>query len=82
MNNEVTGILIEAIRVLMLVGIPVVLASLVAGAAAGVLQAVTAIQEPVVGYAARLGAIAAVLYFMLPSFSSSILSLAERAFRT
>ena len=64
-------IVYQGMRVLFLLGLPVVAAVSLAGTLAAALQAATTIQDPAIGYAARLGALVAVLYFLLPSLSGS-----------
>ncbi len=80
-SAELIEAFIDAIRTLVLLGLPLVLACVVGGSLMGIIQSATSIHEPVLGYAARLGAVALVFYLMLPSFTQSVLSLAERVFR-
>ena len=79
--NDIYDISIEAMKVLFLVGIPVVVSALVGGVVAMFLQSVISMYDPVVGYACRLGAVVLTLYFLSPAILSSsetLLSLAMK----
>ena len=76
-SSSLYEIVSEAMRALVLIGAPMVLASSLAGFVMGVFQSATTIREPVLGYAARVLAIGAVLYLMLPGFISTITRLSE-----
>ena len=71
----------QAMRVLFLLAFPVVLAASLAGILTALLQSTLAISDPVSAYAARLAAVLATLYFMLPAFSHSLVILTELALR-
>ena len=71
---------VEALRALFLLAVPVVIVAAVAGTIIGALQSATTIQDSALSYAVRLGAVVALLYFMLPAINRSIMSLATTAF--
>jgi len=79
-----TGIFYEvvsqALRVLFLVGAPVIIILSLAGTLIAALQSATTIQEPALGYAVRMIALVALLYFFFPAASQSVLDLARLAF--
>jgi len=68
------------LQALFLLAVPVVVAVSLAGTIAAVLQSATSIQDPALGYTARLLALLLVLYLVLPSTVDIIISLARTAF--
>lgn len=72
MSGPVYDILLQSMRVLFLVGIPIVVALSVASIIAGALQAATSIHDAVLGYAARLVVLLAVGYAIFPLMWRSI----------
>ena len=73
-------IALEALRILFLQGLPIVIVLAVAGTIISALQSATAINEPALGYAVRLLALVAALYFILPATIKAILDLTQVAF--
>jgi flagellar biosynthesis protein FliQ len=80
-SSNLYEIVTEALRALVLIGAPVFLASSLGGLVMGVFQSATTIREPVLGYAARVLAVGAVLYLMLPGFIATITRLSEIGWR-
>ena len=74
-------IVLEGIRALFLIGIPVLLAVSLVGTIVAALQAATTITEPAIGYAARVAALVVLLYFLFPAFSRICTKLALLAFQ-
>jgi len=74
-------VIVQGLRVLFLVGFPVVIVLSIAGTVISALQAATTIRDPALGYAVRLIALVLVLYMILPSSLQALSSLAEMAFR-
>jgi flagellar biosynthesis protein FliQ len=74
-------ILIELLRTLFIVGLPVVLFLALAGTVAAALQSATTVVEPALGYAARLVALVIVGYLFLPTFIEAVSALALRAWQ-
>ncbi len=72
-------ILQEAMRVLFIVGLPLVLVTAIAGTIAAALMAATTIHEPALDYAVRLVVVVVVLFFLTPLAVRSLLSLMEFA---
>ena len=69
-----------AMRVFFLVVGPVVLAMLVLSTIFSVLQAATAVKEPVLLYTVRLGSLLIVGYIMYPTWAAALQRLALMAF--
>ena len=80
-GGEIYSVMIEGVRALFLIVVPITVAITLAGALAGVLQASTRITDVAIGYAMRLAAAAIVLYLFFPAFSRSVMNLAELAFQ-
>lgn len=74
-------ILVEGLRTLFLLAVPILVVVSLAGTIISIFQSATNMPEPALGYAARILALVAVLYFMLPSFSRSLIELAQLAWR-
>ena len=72
-------LLLEAVRVLFLQGIPLILIVAFAGTIVSAIQTVTALHEPSLSYAIRVLTIIATMYFLLPGMISSIVELAKLA---
>lgn len=79
--DQVYSLLVESIRVLFLLGLPVVVIGLVAGALSSVLQGVTQIPEPAISYALKVVALVAVGFFFLSDFGSGLIDLFEQGFK-
>ena len=73
-------VLMAGIRALLYIGLPIILAICLIGTIVGSIQAATTVQEPALGYAARVLALVGVLYLLFPAFSQTCLNLAELAF--
>lgn len=76
MNQE---LVLAALRVVVLVSAPFIAAACVAGLLMGMLQAVVAIREPVLGYAARLVAIVLTGWGLSPLITDSLVDLFRKA---
>lgn len=74
-------ILQEAVRILFVVGFPLVALTALAGTLVSALMAVTTIQEPALSYAVRLAVVALLLYYLMPYAVRSLTSLGELALR-
>ncbi|MBX7137405.1 MAG: flagellar biosynthetic protein FliQ [Oligoflexia bacterium] len=79
MDAVLYSMFIEAIRVLLLVGVPSALLIGCAGVLAGAFQSVTSIHDPAIGYTARLLALIAALYFLGGFFWERVRNLLEQA---
>lgn len=64
--------LIPAVRLFLLVAIPLLAALAVAGTLSGMLQAVTGIREGLINYLTKLIALFSILYLFLPSLLQSL----------
>ena len=71
----------EALRVLFLVGAPIVLITAAVGTIVSGLMAATTIQEQALSYAVRLAVVVLVLYMMMPLAARSLTTLGEMALR-
>ena len=80
MDQNIAALILEAVRVLFIAAVPIILAVAVAGMIAGTFQAATTISDYALGYAARVGAVVAILYLFYPAVSEAIRTLAQRAF--
>lgn len=80
MDHEVFDLFVEGLRALFLIVVPVTGIVAAAGLAAGVLQAMTSINDSASAYAARLLGLLVAAYLFFSAFSSVLLRLAERAF--
>ncbi|RIL09555.1 MAG: hypothetical protein DCC75_06280 [Proteobacteria bacterium] len=72
----------EGLRVLFLVGLPILIVGALAGILAGSMQSATNINDMAFGYAARLLALAALGYLMLASFADGLIGLCQLALGT
>lgn len=81
LHGELYTVLLEGLRALFLIVVPLTVAIALAGGLAGAVQTSTAITDVAIGYAMRLVAAVTVIYFFYPAFSRTIVALAERAFR-
>ena len=80
MGGAEYDIIVEAVRVLLLVGVPLVILLGVAGTLVGALQAATTIQDSALSYAAKLLMLVLVIYLLLPMAVKLVTALAETAF--
>lgn len=80
MSGAEYDVIVEGLRALFMIGLPTLIAISLIGTIVAALQAATTINEPSIGYAARVAALVALLYFLFPSFSRTCLNLAELAF--
>ncbi len=64
--------LIYAVRIFLLVTIPLLAILTLAGTISGMLQAITGIRESLLNYLTKLIALFAVFYFFLPSFLQTL----------
>lgn len=74
-------VLMAGIRALFYIGLPITLGVALIGTIVSAFQAATTIQEPSIGYAARILALIALLYLLFPAFARTCTNLAELAFR-
>ena len=81
LHGELYTVLLEGLRALFLIVVPLTVAVALAGGLAGAVQTSTAITDVAIGYAMRLLAAMIVIYLFYPAFSRTIVGLAERAFR-
>ena len=77
LHYEVT---IEALRVLFLLGVPIVLAMAVLGTVAAALQTATTLHDAALTYAIRLITLAVLIYLLLPFAVTSLVNLTNLAF--
>jgi len=68
----VFDLVISALRIIFLFLLPVIALTVLASLLAAALQSALSIREPAFGYAIRLGAVAAALYFVLPGIIESL----------
>lgn len=80
-GGEHMDVLVHGVRALLYIGVPVVVIVSLVGTIVSALQAATTIQEPALGYAARLVALVGLLYLLFPAFARTCIDLAELAFR-
>lgn len=74
-------ILIEGLRTVFIVGVPVVVGVAVAGLIVAALQSATTVVEPALSYAVRLVTVVVLGYLCLPMFIEAVSALALRAWR-
>lgn len=74
-------VLMAGIRALLYIGLPILIGITLVGTIISSLQAATTIQEPAIGYAARIVALVVLLYLLFPAFARTCTNLAELAFR-
>ena len=65
-------LLLESLRVLFLIGVPVLAVAVLSGLVVAVLQSATAIYEPALGYSVRVLSVGAVVYIMAPTILSEL----------
>ena len=80
MDAQQYDLLVEALRVLFVVCLPVIVALALAGTLVSALQGVTGLNDSASAYALRLIVLVMVLYFFFSSMSESIVNLARMAF--
>lgn len=80
MDAQQYDLLLEALKVLFLLCLPVIVGLAIAGTLASVLQSVTGLNDPATLYALRLIALVMILYFFFSTMTESILNLARMAF--
>lgn len=73
-------LLVEAMRALFIVCLPLVAAGAVGGLLVGALQAATLIKDSASAYAARLLLVILVAYFMFPVFEQSVMNVMRAAY--
>jgi type III secretory pathway component EscS len=73
-------VIVQGIRALFFITVPILLAVSIIGTVVASIQAATTIQEPALGYTARVCALAVVLYLLFPAFARTCMNLAELAF--
>ena len=81
MNPSLEPMVFEALRILFLALIPIVIASAIGGIFSGVLQTVTSIHDPAVGFAGRWAALFVALYLVGPRLIEPITALCAMALR-
>ena len=77
LHYEIT---VEALRVLFLLGLPLVLAMALIGTIGAALQTATAIHDSALTYAIRLITLVVLIYLLLPTAVQSLLNLTKMAF--
>ncbi len=77
--DHISTVMIEAARILFVLGLPLVAASVFGGLIASLLQTFIAMGEPSALYAGRLGAIIIALYFLTPVILKSVQDLVVMA---
>ena len=80
-GNDPSHLIALAWRVIFLCGLPVVISAAVAGLLMAALQAATTVRDGALSYAARLGAVVLVTYFLSSSFIRLFVMLGEEAWR-
>ena len=80
-TNELYDIVREGLRVLFLLGLPILLGVGTASILVGVLQAATTIKDSAISYAAKICAFFAMLYLLAGEIERSFTELALQAFR-
>jgi type III secretory pathway component EscR/type III secretory pathway component EscS len=81
MDPLLHSILLQAFKSFFLIMVPILAALTLTGLIFGALQASFSIQDHTSAYAAKIVALVAVLYFLLPAFINAALRLAELAYR-
>lgn len=81
MDIEINEILLQALKALYLIGVPIVVVVFLASSLTSLLQSAMAVSESSVNYAVRLVAFVLLIYLLAPTLSQTLLSLAELAFR-
>ncbi|WKZ57180.1 MAG: flagellar biosynthetic protein FliQ [Bdellovibrionota bacterium] len=64
-DSETYALLREGLRVLFLIGLPIVVAAMIAGVLSGIFQGSTLITDPAVGYTLRLLAVVGVIALVM-----------------
>lgn len=78
MTQSLVGLLREGLLLALLLAAPLLVAALVAGAITGLIGAFTQIQDPAVGLAPRVAAIAVALALFGPSIAEQLQAFAAR----
>lgn len=68
----------QGLQLLFMNGLPVIAAAAVAGTLVAALQAVTTVQESVIGYAARVLAVILTMAVLLPSLGRGLVEFTQR----
>ena len=79
MNSSLYDLAIEAIRLLFVVGGPLIVVTGLAGTLVSLVQTVTSLPDPALSYGVRMLAVVAVLYLLLPSAIQSLMLLMRQA---
>jgi len=80
MDNALSEIAVEGLRILFLLGIPVIIVIGVSGIIISAVQAATALSDSASSYALKVLALVGLLYFLFPLISQSLISLFQIAF--
>lgn len=76
MNSGVEyQLLVEAIRALFVIGLPIIVAASIAGTVVAALQSATTLFDPALSYSIRLLAVSAIVYFMFSNFARLVMDL-------
>ncbi|MCO6431227.1 MAG: flagellar biosynthetic protein FliQ [Deltaproteobacteria bacterium] len=81
MPPEVHDVLLQSLRALYIVGLPLLLIVTVSGLLASAIQAAFGFQEAAVGFAVKLISLIVVLYMIVPAAAESVVAVAQLAFR-
>ena len=81
MEGALFEIMRQGFRALILAGLPVLIATSLAGILVGVLQSATSVHDSASAYAVRVLAFALVIYLMYETFWRTLISLFEFALR-
>jgi flagellar biosynthesis protein FliQ len=77
---QLAAVIVSALELALLLSLPIVAASLLAGLFSGVLQAATQVQDPALGFVPKLAAVALALTLCAGWIGGRVLSFATRAF--
>jgi type III secretory pathway component EscS len=81
LDNQTYAIVLQGLKVLFLGTLPVIIGLAVVGTITAALQSAMSIQDAATTYAIKLLALMGILYFFLPGFLASVVTLAELAYR-
>lgn len=81
MDNSLYLLFYEAFRVTFLLGMPVLIVLVLSGTLVSAFQSITSLHDPASAYAVRMIALVALLYFLLPSFTSRLINFAEMVYK-
>lgn len=81
MDPQVQDITLEALKVLLLLATPVIVALTVIGTLIAAMQTAASLHEPALGYGFKLLALAAVLYFIFPMAAQSLVALCTMVYQ-